>query len=95
MYPKRELDRLAARKAVLSMRIDVHRAECAEALTTFAAPLEFIDRLLGFLRKIKPVAMLAAGPIGALVGRSESRTLRFFGSIARWAPLIFGGVGSE
>jgi hypothetical protein len=95
MYPQRQLDRLAARKAELCMRIDVHRAECVEAAETFVAPLEFIDRVLGFLRKIKPMAMLAAGPIGALVGRSESRTLRFLGSIARWAPVIFGGAGSE
>jgi hypothetical protein len=95
MYPERELTRLADLKAGLRRRIGLHRAECAEAAAGLAVPIEWLDRVLGFLRMIKPLAMLAAVPIGALVARSERRPLRWLSSISRWAPLIFGAMGSD
>jgi hypothetical protein len=94
MYPQRELNRLAARKAILRHRIGLHRAECAEAAENLAVPIEWIDRAFAFLKRMKPLAMLAAVPLGALIARSESRSLKFLASIARWAPLVLGAVGS-
>ena len=95
MYPQRELTRLAERKALLRQRIGLHRAECAEAAAGLAVPIEWVDRVLGFLRRIKPLAVLAVAPIGALVARSERRPLRWLASIVKWAPLIFGAMGSS
>ena len=90
MYPERELRRLGARKAVLIMRIGLRRAECAEAAANVARPIEWLDRARDFLEKIKPFAMIAAVPIGFLTARAASRPMRVLGSIARWAPLLFG-----
>jgi hypothetical protein len=94
MYPQRELSRLAARKAILRHRISLHRAECVDAAANLAVPIEWIDSVLAFLKRMKPLAMLAAVPIGALIARSESRSLKFFASVARWAPIVLGAVGS-
>jgi hypothetical protein len=95
MYPQRQLTDLDTRKSELRRRICLHRTECIDAATRLAVPLEWVDRVLAFLKRIKPVAMLAAVPIGALVARSESRSLRFLGSIARWAPIVLGAMGSS
>jgi hypothetical protein len=95
MYPQRQLTHLDTRKAELRRQICLHRAECVDAAARLAVPLEWVDRVFAFLKRIKPVAMFAAVPIGAIVARSESRSLRLLGSIARWAPLVLGAMGSS
>jgi hypothetical protein len=92
MYPERELTRLAARKAVLRMRIGLRRVQCAEAAARVARPLEWLDRAREFLRKIQPLALLAAVPVGILAGRSSRRSVRLLGSIARWIPIVLDGA---
>jgi hypothetical protein len=89
MYPERELTRLAARKTVLRMRIGLRRVQCAEAAARVARPLEWLDRAREFLARIKPLALLAAVPVGILAGRSSRRSMRMLGSIARWVPIVF------
>jgi hypothetical protein len=91
MYPERELKQLADRKAVLMMRIGMRRVQCAEAAARVARPLGWLDRAREFLRRIQPLAAIAAVPIGILAGRSASRPMRVLGAIARWAPIVLGG----
>jgi hypothetical protein len=91
MYPERELNQLAARKAVLRMRIGLRRIQCTEAAAGALRPLAWLDRAREFLARIQPVAMLAAVPVAILAGRSSSRFLRFLGPIVRLAPLLLGG----
>jgi hypothetical protein len=90
MYPERELTWLAIRKDALRLRIRLHRIQCAQDLGRISRPLEWLDRAREFLRRIQPVALFAAVPIGILAGRASSRPLRVLGSIARWLPLVFG-----
>jgi len=92
MYPERELTRLGARKAVLRMRIGLRRIQCAQAAAQVARPIEWLDRAREILRRIQPLAMLAAVPIGLLAGRSSNRPLRVLGSIARLVPIVFGAA---
>jgi hypothetical protein len=95
MYPERELKRLADRKAVLRMRIGLGRVQCAEAAARVARPLAWLDRAREFLIRIRPLTVVAAVPIALLVRRSASRPLRILGSIARWAPIVLGGLRSS
>lgn len=92
MYPDRELTRLAARKAALRRDIARRRAQCAEAAARVARPLEWLDRMLAFWRRLSPFAQFAAVPLGFLVQRTVFRRLKILRSLVRWGPLVFSAV---
>jgi hypothetical protein len=97
MYPQRELTRLAAHKAVIRRHVARRRTQCAEAAVHVARPLEWLDRVLAFWRRLSPLAAAAAVPLGLLVSRTLFPRLKILGSLARWGPLALSalrGLGS-
>ena len=70
MYPDRELTRLAAYKAALRRDVALRRAQCAVAAARVAQPLEWLDRMLAFWRRLSPFVKFAALPLGFLLKRS-------------------------
>jgi hypothetical protein len=94
MYPQRELIRLAAHKAAVRRRIADHRAECAEAAARVAQPLAWLDRALAFWRRVSPLALIAAVPLGFLIKRTASPRLKLFGMLMKWGPMVFGAARS-
>jgi hypothetical protein len=97
MYPEQELKRLAAQKAALQKEIALGRIACAQAAARVAKPLEWLDRVTEFWRKLSPLAKLSLVPLGALARRFVMPRFKLFGSLLRWVPLVFGvarSVGS-
>ena len=92
MYSQRELTRLAAYKAALRRDIALSRARCAEAAARAVQPLEWLDRVLDFWRRLSPFAQIAAVPLGFLVQRTVFPRRKILGSLLRWAPLVFSAV---
>jgi hypothetical protein len=93
MYPQRELIRLGVHKAFVRRRITRHRADCVAAAARVVRPLEWLDRALALLRRLSPLALAAAVPLGFfLIKRATSRRRRLWRSFVRWAPLVFGAV---
>jgi len=92
MYPQQELARLAAHKAALRRDIALRRAECAVAATRVAQPLEWLDRVVAFWRRLSPLAVMAAVPLGFLVKRTLGPRLKILVSLVKWGPLVFGAV---
>jgi hypothetical protein len=94
MYPQGELTRLAAYKAALRRDVALHRAQCAEAAARVAQPLAWLDRMLGFWRRLSPLVQFAAVPLGFLITRAVFPRLKILGSIVGWGPLVIGVVRS-
>ena len=97
MYPQRELNRLAVYKAILRCDIAFRRVRCAEAAAQVVQPLEWLDRMLAFCRRLSPLVQIAAVPLGFLVQRTVFPRRKILGSLLRWAPIVVGvvrGVGS-
>jgi len=92
MYPERELTRLALRKAALQRTIALHRAQCAGAAARAARPLDWIDRMLAWWRRLPPLATFAAAPLGWLITRSLFPRLKILGPLLRWGPVVLGAV---
>ena len=99
MYPRGELDALAARKALLQARIAVRRWEVAQAASRLARPLAMVDRGLQMWRSISPFVKLLALPGGLLLTkflksrRPAASTKKGLLATALGAmPLIFRGV---
>ena len=92
MYPQRELIRLGRHKAALQRDITRRRVQCAEAAARIAQPFEWLDRVLGFWRRLSPLTKFAAVPLGFLIKRTLSPRLRVLGSLVKWGPLIYGAV---
>jgi hypothetical protein len=88
------LNRLAARKVGLRRRMAIRREEGLAAARCLAAPFELLDRVLVLWRKLPPLALLAAVPLGLLVRRSMSPRLRFLRLVLRWGPLVAGALRS-
>lgn len=90
MYPERELTRLAAHKATLQRDITLRRAQCADAAARVAQPLEWLDGMLAFWRRLSPLVQFAAVPLGILVQRTVSprrkilRLLEILRLLVRW-----------
>jgi hypothetical protein len=94
MYPQRELNRLAAYKVALRRDISLRRIRCAEAASRVTQPLEWLDRMLAFLRRF---SQFTAVPLGLLFTSALFPRMKVLGSLARWSPLVFGavrGIGS-
>jgi len=90
MYPQRELNRLAAYKAALRRDIAFRRAQCVVAAAQVTKPLEWLDRAVGFWRRLSPFTKLAAIPLGFIAKRSLFPKGKILGALVRWAPTIFG-----
>ena len=94
MYPDRELTRLAAYKAALRRGIALRRAQCAVAAARVAQPLEWLDRMLAFWRRLSPLVKFVALPLGFLLKRSLAPRTRILGTLLRWGPPVLGAVWS-
>jgi hypothetical protein len=94
MYPDRELTRLAAYKAALRRDIALRRVRCVKAAARVAQPLEWLDRMLAFWRRLSPLVKFAALPLGLLLKRSLAPRLRVLGALLRWGPPVLGAVRS-
>jgi hypothetical protein len=94
MYPDRELTRLAAYKAALRRGIALRRAQCAVAAARVAQPLEWLDRMLAYWRRLSPFVKFAALPLGFLLKRSLAPRTRVLGTLLRWGPPVLGAVWS-
>jgi hypothetical protein len=94
MYPQRELSQLAVHKAGLRRDIAFRRAQCVVAAGQVARPLEWLDRAVGFWRRLSPFTKLAAVPLGFLAKRALFPKGKILGAVVRWAPMIFGVVRS-
>ena len=92
MYPDRELIRLAAHKAALRRSIGFHRIQCVQAAARLAQPLEWLDRMLAFWRRLPSFARVAVVPLGLIVARTVFPRMKILGSLMRWGPLILGAV---
>jgi hypothetical protein len=92
MYPQPELNRLAARKTTLRQRIALRRVQCAEVAARVTQPLEWLDRMLAFCRRLSPLVQFAAMPLGFTFMRAVFPRRKFLGSLARWSPLVFGAA---
>ncbi|HVS54354.1 MAG TPA: hypothetical protein VHD62_18505 [Opitutaceae bacterium] len=79
MYPAGELNHLAARKALLRLRIAEHRLQCAQAADELARPLGWIDRALARWRSISPLAKTVGLPVVMLAAK---KLLGRFGGVA-------------
>jgi hypothetical protein len=92
MYPQRQLNRLGDRKVALRRDIALRRVQCAVAAARVAQPLEWVDRMLAFWRRLSPLAQFAAVPLGLLIQRTLSPRLKILRMLVRWGPLVLGAV---
>ena len=73
MYPRGELELLAARKALLQTRIAIRRWEIAAAATEVTRPIAALDRGLAAWHRISPFVKLLGVPLGLILTRIISR----------------------
>ena len=83
MYPRRELDRLGARKAIVHARIEVHRWECVQAAAELSRPVAVIDRGIELWRRLSPLVKLMGLPMAFFGTR---KVLRCVGR-GKWSKL--------
>ena len=95
MYPRRKLNELALRKALLEVRIAVRRAECAIAAAELVRPIALIDRGVVLWRRVSPMVKFMIVPAGVLLTRIWKQRARGGAKAAKaggkWAA-IFGAV---
>ena len=89
MYPQRELTQLTAYKTALCRDISVRRAQCVAAAGRIAKPLALLDRMVDLWRRLSPLALVAAVPLGFAAQRALFPRLKILRSIVRWGPLAF------
>ncbi|MEO7597343.1 MAG: hypothetical protein ABIV50_00305 [Opitutus sp.] len=94
MYPRRELIRLAEKKASLRRGISLRRHECLAAAAQIAAPFGLLDRAVGIWHRLAPVARMVGLPFGFLIGRTVSPRLKFLRLALRWGPLLMRATGA-
>ena len=90
MYPGKELTTLAARKALLRVRIARHRLDCVDSFAQLTRPLALIDRLYDQWKAL-PSWVKAGVPLLGLalkLGRRPRKgKLRVVRTLLRWAPV--------
>jgi hypothetical protein len=84
MHPQRELDRLAARKAVLLRELDRQRDACSAAAARLVRPWGWAELVLDTWRHAAPVRPTPVVP--------RSGETRPAGSWLRWASLAIGAT---
>lgn len=94
MYPRRELDALAARKAIVQARIEVRRWECVQAAQALSRPIAVVDRGLELWRRISPLVKLMGLPAAFLGARKIFRKAGpgKWSKLAALLPAIFRGA---
>ena len=92
MYPQRELNRLHAYKAALRMDMAFRRHRCMEAAIAAARPVEWMDRMLAFCRRLAPAASFAALSLAFIARRAICPRAKAPGMLLRWGLLAFGAV---
>lgn len=92
MYPSGELNRLAARKALVRLRIDGNRWQCAETGAQLMRPVELLDRGLGYWRALSPLVKIAGVPLMLMLTRRLVGRAGRFAGIVRLLPSIFRTV---
>jgi hypothetical protein len=92
MYPIRELNQLAGRKAALRRHIGRHRAACVRGGSRLVQPLAWLDRMMAHWRRLSPLARLAVVPLGLLLAKSAAPRPRLLGLLLRWGPIAWNLV---
>jgi hypothetical protein len=95
MYPAGELNLLAARKALVRVRIAERRWQCAADAAEASRPLAWIDGALDCWRQLSPLTkavglplvLLAAKKLAGRFGRSP--LLRLLPTLLRSLPVVF------
>lgn len=95
MYPRQELIRLAAHKAVLRRAIALSRAECVVAARDVGRPVEWLDRAVAMVRELPPLARVGMASLGLLVRQSVLQRLTRLAGVLRWAPLLSSLLGKK
>jgi hypothetical protein len=91
MYPTGELKRLAARRKLLSVRIDARRWQCIEHWTKLSRPLQWLDDLLAKWRRISPLVKIVGTPVILMLVRKLFGRVGQLGRLVSWlrlAPLV-------
>jgi hypothetical protein len=92
MYPGKELDALAARKAIVQARIEVRRWETALAAAELSRPIAMVDRGIEMWRRISPFVKLVGLPVTILGMRKVVRRMGGVGKLSKLvalAPAVF------
>jgi hypothetical protein len=92
MYPREELIRLAAHKAVLRAQIAQGRVRCVGAAARVLRPLVWMDKAAAFVRRFSPIVLCAAAPLALLSRRPLTPRFKLLGTLVRWAPLVFAAA---
>jgi hypothetical protein len=92
MYPQRELTRLSAYKAGLQRDLAFRRGQCVEAATAVVQPVEWLDRMIAFCRRVAPAVLFAAVPLGLLARSALFPRAKAPARLLRWGLLVFGAV---
>lgn len=90
MYPKTELSRGVARKAVVRRSIARRRAQCVVAATQATQPLVLLDRMVTLWRQLAPFAGLAAVALSFRRKRAGSQRSSLLRTLLRWGPVVSG-----
>lgn len=90
MYPRPELIRLAAHKAVLRRSVARQRAACAVAAARVVEPVQWLDRIAAAWRRLAPLAPLLAVPLGCWAVRAAPP--RVWRWLLRWGPVAVGSI---
>jgi hypothetical protein len=92
MYSDRELIRLGVHKRFIRRAIALRRLECTEAAAQVAQPLEWLDRVVSFWRRVSPFAKFASVPIGLIAQRTPLGRSKVLSTLLRWGPVAYNVV---
>jgi len=92
MYPQPDLRLGTSRKAVLLRAIAHRRVQLADAAARATQPLELLDRVVEFWKRMGPLTQLAAVSVGVFGARRASPRLNTWQSILRWGTIGFSAL---
>lgn len=92
MYSDRELIRLGVHKRFVRRAIALRRLECTQAAAQVTRPLEWLDRVVSFWRRLSPLTKFAAVPLGLLAQRTLLGRSKILSVLLRWGPFAFNAV---
>ena len=88
MYPRQQLNELAARKAVLQTRISLQRARGTLEFASVLPPLKVADALWQRWRALAPAVRNVVLPAAALIFQRQSRRGSWVRSAMRVLPIV-------